>query len=116
LFLVFSNHFLKLHIPSVFDSNILQKVCSAPCAKTRPTMNEHGTRFPIPYDTMQRLLRSGRIERSRHFSAMMAQTAEAARAFVRGLDQERALSHVVIAGRGACPDGQPAEQRSERDR
>ena len=51
-------------------------------------MNEHphdGTRLPIPYDTMQQLLRSGRIERSRHFAAMMAQTAEAARAFVRGL-------------------------------
>lgn len=51
-------------------------------------MNEHphdAIRVPIPYDTMQRLLRSGRIERSRHFAGMMAQTAEAARAFFREL-------------------------------
>ena len=95
-----------------------KKLCSAPYTRTRPTMNEHphdAIRFPIPYDTMQRLLRSGRIERSRHFAAMMAQTAEAARAFVRGLIRKERFP-AWSSRPGACPDGQPAEQRSERDR
>lgn len=110
LFLAFSNHFPKLHIPFIFYSNILQKLCSAPYARTRPTMNEHphdAIRFPIPYDTMQRLLRTGRIERSRHFAAMMAQTAEAARAFVRGLIRKERFPAWSsrpggLSGRPAC--------------
>ena len=73
-------------------------------------MNEHphdAIRFPIPYDTMQRLLRSGRIERSRHFVAMMDQTAEAARAFVRGLVRKGGFAAWSsrppgLSGRPAC--------------
>lgn len=56
--------------------------------KTGPTMNEYpqdANHRPIPHDAMQLLLRAGRVERSRHLAAMMAQTAEAARAFGRAL-------------------------------